>query len=249
MNKPAQKEPSMDEILSSIRQIIADDDAAVTPRPAAVAAATSLAPRPVSVAPASGLSPAPRVPDPAPTPIRPFEIPEDDEDDDSEPLSLSPEQIITEDMDEESSEGAFDAPSPSGEGLVDPDDVAFELEAEPPVAVPSPLQAMRPTAPRPAERSLQARTERESPQAAQMPDPTLSRDMAEQLLEPATKAAVRSSIARLNNLGIGTHGVTLEDMTRELLRPMLKEWLDEHLPSVVERLVEKEISRISRGVD
>jgi cell pole-organizing protein PopZ len=32
MNKPAPKEPSMDEILSSIRQIIADDDAAAAPR-------------------------------------------------------------------------------------------------------------------------------------------------------------------------------------------------------------------------
>ena len=34
MNKPATKEPSMDEILSSIRQIIADDDAAAAPAPA-----------------------------------------------------------------------------------------------------------------------------------------------------------------------------------------------------------------------
>jgi cell pole-organizing protein PopZ len=30
---------------------------------------------------------------------------------------------------------------------------------------------------------------------------------------------------------------------------MLKEWLDEHLPTVVERMVEREISRISRGVE
>jgi hypothetical protein len=82
-----------------------------------------------------------------------------------------------------------------------------------------------------------------------MPDPNLSRDMTEQLLGPATKAAVRSSIARLSNLGIGSQGVTLEDMTRELLRPMLKEWLDEHLPAVVERMVEKEIARVSRGID
>jgi uncharacterized protein len=50
MNKPAPKEPSMDEILSSIRQIIADDDAAITPRkplPAPLAAETATAaPRP-----------------------------------------------------------------------------------------------------------------------------------------------------------------------------------------------------------
>ena len=34
---------------------------------------------------------------------------------------------------------------------------------------------------------------------------------------------------------------------REMMRPMLKEWLDENLPSLVERVVEKEIARISRG--
>jgi cell pole-organizing protein PopZ len=33
-----------------------------------------------------------------------------------------------------------------------------------------------------------------------------------------------------------------------MLRPMLKDWLDENLPALVERMVEKEISRISRGV-
>jgi cell pole-organizing protein PopZ len=38
-----------------------------------------------------------------------------------------------------------------------------------------------------------------------------------------------------------------ENMTRELLRPMLKTWLDEHLPSLVERLVRAEIQRVARG--
>lgn len=39
--------------------------------------------------------------------------------------------------------------------------------------------------------------------------------------------------------------VTLEQMTRELLRPMMKEWLDRRLPSLVEELVEKELKKIS----
>ncbi len=39
--------------------------------------------------------------------------------------------------------------------------------------------------------------------------------------------------------------VTLEDITRELLKPMLKEWLDSNLPPLVEKLVEKEIEKIS----
>jgi uncharacterized protein len=43
------------------------------------------------------------------------------------------------------------------------------------------------------------------------------------------------------------HEPTLEDLVRETLRPMLKSWLDEHLPSLVERMVEAEIERVTRG--
>ena len=41
-------------------------------------------------------------------------------------------------------------------------------------------------------------------------------------------------------------GTSLEDMTRELMRPMLKEWLDENLPKLVEEMVAREIQRISQ---
>jgi len=39
----------------------------------------------------------------------------------------------------------------------------------------------------------------------------------------------------------------LEEMARETLRPMVKAWLDENLPSLVERLVKAEIQRVARG--
>jgi cell pole-organizing protein PopZ len=45
-------------------------------------------------------------------------------------------------------------------------------------------------------------------------------------------------------LGDGTR--TIEDVVRELLRPMLKSWLDDNLPAMVERLVRSEIERVSR---
>ena len=41
-------------------------------------------------------------------------------------------------------------------------------------------------------------------------------------------------------------GRSLEDVTRELLRPLLKTWLDEHLPAIVQSAVEAEVERISR---
>ena len=40
---------------------------------------------------------------------------------------------------------------------------------------------------------------------------------------------------------------TLEDLVREMLRPMLKTWLDDNLPGMVERLVRAEIERVARG--
>ena len=40
---------------------------------------------------------------------------------------------------------------------------------------------------------------------------------------------------------------TLEDLVREMLRPLLKSWLDDNLPGMVERIVKAEIERVSRG--
>jgi len=229
MNKVATKEPSMDEILSSIRQIIADDDAA-SARPEALSAA--------------GSSPASE--------------PEPEATSEADPLPLSRDQILRdmqvgrgapssstayvddETQDEETHDE--DAAALRAE-FIDPDDVTFDVEKVemPPVAAPtSPLAAapVAPTRPRPT-----------AAEAAPMPDRNLSADIAEELLEPATNAAVRANLVRLSNLGVGTPGLTIEAMMREMLRPMLKEWLDEHLPTLVERVVEKEIARISRGVE
>jgi len=41
-------------------------------------------------------------------------------------------------------------------------------------------------------------------------------------------------------------GNTIEGMVREMLRPMLKEWLDDNLPAIVEKSVEAEVQRIAR---
>jgi uncharacterized protein len=44
-------------------------------------------------------------------------------------------------------------------------------------------------------------------------------------------------------------GRTVEQFVEDIARPMLKEWLDEHLPAIVERLVQKEIQKISRRAE
>lgn len=44
-------------------------------------------------------------------------------------------------------------------------------------------------------------------------------------------------------------GRTVEQFVEDMARPLLKEWLDEHLPAIVERLVQKEINKISRRAE
>lgn len=68
------------------------------------------------------------------------------------------------------------------------------------------------------------------------------------LVSDATLNASRTSIAALSALVVKpevTGGDTLEGLVREMLKPMLADWLDQRLPDVVERLVAQEISRIT----
>ena len=68
-----------------------------------------------------------------------------------------------------------------------------------------------------------------------------------QLLSRETSAAVDSAFNTLAQTVLVQNARTLEDLVREMLRPMLKTWLDDNLPGVVERLVRAEIERVSRG--
>jgi uncharacterized protein len=56
--------------------------------------------------------------------------------------------------------------------------------------------------------------------------------------------AVHSAWNELAQTVLVENGRTLQDLVREMLRPMLKSWLDDNLPTVVERLVLAEIERI-----
>lgn len=74
------------------------------------------------------------------------------------------------------------------------------------------------------------------------PDPAM-------LLSDGTSQAVNAAFARLAETMIArsTGERSLEDITRELLRGMLKQWLDDNLPTLVERLVREEIERVARN--
>jgi cell pole-organizing protein PopZ len=71
---------------------------------------------------------------------------------------------------------------------------------------------------------------------------------ADTILSPPTATAAAGAMARLaGTLRIAdTPGQTVEGVVRELLKPMLKEWLDKNLPAIVEARVEAELERIAR---
>jgi uncharacterized protein len=67
------------------------------------------------------------------------------------------------------------------------------------------------------------------------------------LLSPRTTAAIDTAFNSLTHTVLMQNPRTLEDLVREMLKPMLKAWLDDNLPNIVERLVRAEIERVSRG--
>lgn len=76
-------------------------------------------------------------------------------------------------------------------------------------------------------------------------DPTPS-----SILSDNAQAATMSSLSKLvGNVPLnrrGYDGITLEDIVRELLNPMLRDWMDDNLPPMVERIVQKELEKLAR---
>jgi cell pole-organizing protein PopZ len=67
------------------------------------------------------------------------------------------------------------------------------------------------------------------------------------ILSQSTVVAVESAFNTLANTVLSNQARTLEDLVKDMLRPMLKSWLDDNLPGLVERIVKAEIERVSRG--
>jgi cell pole-organizing protein PopZ len=66
-------------------------------------------------------------------------------------------------------------------------------------------------------------------------------------MSTSTMASVESAFNSLANTVLSQNARTLEDLVKEMLRPMLKAWIDDNLPNMVERIVRAEIERVSRG--
>lgn len=185
-------EPSMEEILASIRKIIADDN---------------LGKKQDEVA----KKPAPKK-EPLPEP--------------------EPESVM------------IDDPHP------EPMDVAMEADVLDLAEVASVAQTPEPVMvdPEPAEPEPVTETHFDPvPVAVAAPLKDVSA-LEDRILSDNTGALVSQAFQSLSrNTPMPAVGRSLEDVVVELLRPMLRGWLDDHLPGIVEKLVKAEIERVARG--
>lgn len=196
----AQQEPTMEEILASIRRIISEDNEEAS-------------------APETG-------------------------------LTASPEEAV-EDEDELTAEEIMDLTDMLGDAHQEPSEEAVsDAEVEPFVdvlasedeevvtePVVSGLTSNEPAQPPVA--VIESEPEMES---VKMQDST-----AEDLLSDTAAGAAAASFENLARAMPVTEvdGRSLEGMVAEMLRPVLKSWLDQHLPTIVQELVEKEIERVT----
>jgi cell pole-organizing protein PopZ len=234
MNQPAKaQEPSMEEILASIRRIIADDDAAKSPPPP---------PEPTRVPPvaAAPLRPAapPPPPPPAELPPAPAFVPV--------PAATTPsinETVLDEMLAE------LNATAPNGSNAAE--ELASDVLdlTEDMAAPPSSLES--------GFRTIDGQSDivfEDSP-PERFADPGVNRGPRLQfperpqrpLMSSSTSAAVDSAFNTLAHTVLVQNARTLEDLVKEMLQPLLKAWLDDNLPGLVERLVRAEIERVSRG--
>jgi len=248
MTQPAKvQEPSMEEILASIRRIIADDEA--KPATSNPAPAVAEPPRAATVAPAlkpaatNNITPWKTTPPKAartvapeplpPRPVAPLPTASNSQDFDDLLAGLAeatlPNQMHTTEPEPEPVTPALAPPSASQPSF-------RKVEALDDLKLPAAAGPVRPVNVPPVPVNLPPVFEPSSLDTAQPP-----------ILSSSTMSAVESAFNELADTVFGNNARTLDGMVREMIRPMLKSWLDDNLPGLVERIVKAEIERVSRG--
>lgn len=207
MNDPkSQQEPSMEEILASIRRIISEDDAETDE-------ASDAAPEDAEAASPAGSEAEPQ--------------------DAAEPGQAGDDVLdLTEVVDEESS--------------LDPESDGYDMELTDDSDLVEVVESVEEPEPEPIEVA-----------AAPEPAPAAPPPSDDGLISPPPASEATSQFSALaaavagDRLGqaMGVGARTIEDLVKEVMRPMIKEWLDAHLPELVERLVGREIDRMSRRAE
>ena len=238
----------MEEILASIRRIISDEE---TPAASKTAPA---APEPVAPMPQVNEMPEEEEAGMSQDDLdKLFDMAGDDDDDgdaasdediaafeadedvaDDDVLELTEELAVEEEEEED--------PFAMVEGMPDTmdddaGDIGFMEEDGEPAPAPAPAPK---AAPQPARSSV---AEGLAPVSMDNLDPL---DEETPLVSDMAGAAVSAAFENLSSTILSANARTLEDLVKDMLRPMLKSWLDQNLPVMVERLVRQEIERVVR---
>ncbi|APG12088.1 cell pole-organizing protein PopZ [Bradyrhizobium sp. JR7.2] len=253
MTQPAKvTEPSMEEILASIRRIIADDEAKPPPAEAAKPAPAAAAPKPSAMndIPPSKVAPAkPAAEKPAPPPVAkpapapPPPAPAADASNNQDDIDA-----LLAGLDAATPAPEVRAPEPEPEPEPDVLELTDEMAVDPEPTPPPPPPSFRKVEPRDdlefAESPLRLMPS-SSYAAVDYDAPPVPPQQP--ILAQSTVSAVESAFNSLAHTVLSSNARTLEDLVKEMLRPMLKSWLDDNLPGLVERIVKAEIERVSRG--
>jgi uncharacterized protein len=210
-------EPTMDEILASIRRIISEDD---TPP-------STAAPSPV----ASSVETLP-----PPEPLHAVEVAHD-----PEPVAEI-EPIVEPEPADEPETVAKAEPSVEPEPIVE-----SKTTVEPEPVAATYTAAVATPEPQPIEEGIEmtGATTEDSQKGALVDDGAAA---AATSAFDRLNAAVKSAAPTASPGPLMPSGVTLEDITKDLLRPMLKSWLDENLPIIVKTQVDEAVARITGKV-
>lgn len=209
-----EQEPSIEEILESIRQIISEDTDN-TPKPSGPGVDLSVKEEPKSSGPGVDLS------------VK------------EEPKFSGPGVDLS----------VKDEPKPSGPGV----DLSVSASAAADKAVPLDLtEKVEPAAESSLDLSQTAETSQSSMIIEMMDSPMT--DETNGLISPQMADAAADTLSKLlaTNVAVEkeeagrTGKVTLEDIARDLMRPAIKAWIDQNLPDIIERAVQKEVEKLSR---
>jgi cell pole-organizing protein PopZ len=252
MTQPAKvQEPSMEEILASIRRIIADDEAkpAAAEKPAAPAApAKPAAAAPAAKAPVMNDIPPSTIAPPKPAAAKPAPAPPPA----AKPAPAAPAPAATNSQDDIDAmlagldEATSEAEIRPSQQEADVFELTDDMAVQAPPAAPAPQPAFQKVEPEDDLEFSESSARTAFRQPAFEPPPFESAPTP-QMLSRSTVSAVESAFNSLANTVLSNNARTLEDLVKEMLRPMLKSWLDDNLPGLVERIVKAEIERVSRG--
>jgi cell pole-organizing protein PopZ len=238
----------MEEILASIRRIIADDEAkpATAEKPSSPAApakaeksAAAALPAKASVMndiPPSVIPAAQAAAAKAATPVAPA------------PPPAAPAPAVSNSQDDIDAllNGLDEATTPEEIRPPLPDGDVLELTDE--MALPDPPQPAFKKVDPTDDLEFTEAAARAAPRPPVFEPPSAESPVApQQILSRSTVSAVESAFNSLAHTVLSNNARTLEDLVKEMLRPMLKSWLDDNLPGLVERIVKAEIERVSRG--